>query len=186
MNDCSVTKTLRFLITDLGKDKVILGYPWLMGFEPVFHWRDATLDEAFQPVVVSSLGLKHLPSPDVSIRLAREDDCKCSHIPDVPVRRQSNDNHEYIAACSVAQSSIPVYPIPLDSIMAEEDWEHVVEEDICPHTFLHTTASDLAQKAADKTAHSKKWYCPNTIVIAEYSAKKSHTDFPRHEYGITP
>jgi hypothetical protein len=50
-----VTK-MRFLITELGKDEVILGYPWLAAFEPVFHWKDATLDEKFQPVVITSTG----------------------------------------------------------------------------------------------------------------------------------
>ncbi len=49
------TKTLRFLITNLGRDKVILGYPWLTAFEPVIHWRDATLDKECQPVVISSV-----------------------------------------------------------------------------------------------------------------------------------
>ncbi len=28
------THTLRFLITNLGKDEVILGYPWFTAFEP--------------------------------------------------------------------------------------------------------------------------------------------------------
>ena len=51
--------TLRFLITNLGRDEVILGYPWFTAFEPKFHWQDATLDEEFHPVIVSSLGLKH-------------------------------------------------------------------------------------------------------------------------------
>ncbi len=49
------TKTLWFLITNLGKDEVILGYPWLMAFEPIIHWKDATLDKACQPVVISSV-----------------------------------------------------------------------------------------------------------------------------------
>jgi len=48
------TKTLRFLITNLGRDEVILGYPWLTAFEPVIHWKDATLDKKCQPVVISS------------------------------------------------------------------------------------------------------------------------------------
>ena len=52
-------KTLRFLITNLGRDEVILGYPWFTAFEPKFHWQDATLDEEFHPVIVSSLGLRH-------------------------------------------------------------------------------------------------------------------------------
>ena len=33
----SQTKTLRFLITHLGSDEVILGYPWLTAFEPKVH-----------------------------------------------------------------------------------------------------------------------------------------------------
>jgi hypothetical protein len=155
---------------------VILGYPWLTGFEPVFHWQDETLDEAFQPIVISSLGLKHPPSPDISIRLAREDDCKHPHIPDIPVRRQSNDDHEYVAACSVAQTLIPACPIPLGRV-AEEDWERVVEEDVCPHTFLRrtTTASELAQKAADKTVRTfeemvpEEYHCYHRVFSEEES-----------------
>src|SRR6266704_2258270 len=49
------TKTLRFLITNLGRDEVILGYPWLTAFEPVIHWKDATLDKTCQPVIISSV-----------------------------------------------------------------------------------------------------------------------------------
>ncbi len=49
------TKTLRFLITNLGRDEVILRYPWLTAFEPVIHWKDATLDKKCQPVIISSI-----------------------------------------------------------------------------------------------------------------------------------
>ncbi len=48
-------KTLHFLITNLGKDEVILGYPWLTAFEPLIHWKDTTLDKEYQPVVISSI-----------------------------------------------------------------------------------------------------------------------------------
>ena len=30
-------KTLRFLITNLGREEVILGYPWFTAFKPKFH-----------------------------------------------------------------------------------------------------------------------------------------------------
>ncbi len=49
------TKILRFLLTNLGRDEVILGYPWLTAFEPVIHWKDATLDKEYQPVIISSI-----------------------------------------------------------------------------------------------------------------------------------
>src|SRR6266702_3035642 len=49
------TKILRFLLTNLGRDEVILGYPWLTAFEPKIHWKDATLDKQYQPVIISSI-----------------------------------------------------------------------------------------------------------------------------------
>jgi len=35
---------MQFLVTDLGVEDVILGYPWLATFEPQFSWRDAAVD----------------------------------------------------------------------------------------------------------------------------------------------
>ncbi len=49
------TKILRFLLTNLGRDEVILGYPWLTAFEPIIHWKDATLDKQYQPIIISSI-----------------------------------------------------------------------------------------------------------------------------------
>jgi predicted aspartyl protease len=34
---------LQFFITDLGKDQMILGYPWLKQFNPDINWADATM-----------------------------------------------------------------------------------------------------------------------------------------------
>ncbi len=48
-------KILCFLITNLGKDKVILGYPWFSTFEPKIQWREATLEEEYQLVVITTI-----------------------------------------------------------------------------------------------------------------------------------
>ncbi len=48
---------MRFLVTDLGKDEVVLGYPWLVAFQPKIDWKNVTLDEDMQPVIIKSLGL---------------------------------------------------------------------------------------------------------------------------------
>ncbi len=96
-------KTLQFLITNLGRDKVILGYPWLTAFEPVIHWKDATLDKKCQPVVISSVK---------------------------PEEAQVTT-----------------------TILEEEEWKERVQEEEEPYSTLRkvTTASELAQKAMDKT-----------------------------------
>ena len=46
---------MRFLITDLGHEDLILGYPWLAIFEPKFGWADGTIDMEHLPVIVKSL-----------------------------------------------------------------------------------------------------------------------------------
>ena len=46
---------MRFLITDLGHEDLILGYPWLATFEPKFSWAYGTIDTNNLPVIVKSL-----------------------------------------------------------------------------------------------------------------------------------
>lgn len=51
---------LRFLITDLGTDDMILGYPWLTAFEPKFNWTNGVIDTNYAPVVIQSIDWKML------------------------------------------------------------------------------------------------------------------------------
>src|SRR5260370_29037352 len=47
-----IHKEMRFLLTDLGEEDLILGYPWLMTFEPKVTWKTATIDTTALPVVI--------------------------------------------------------------------------------------------------------------------------------------
>ena len=46
---------MRFLITDLGIEDAILGYPWLAQFEPNFGWKEGIIDTNFLPIIMRSL-----------------------------------------------------------------------------------------------------------------------------------
>ncbi len=120
------TKTLRFLITNLGKDEVILGYPWLTAFEPVIHWKDATLDKECQLVVISSVK---------------------------PEEAQ------------------------LGATTTEEEWEALNTEE-GPNAILRktTTASELAQKAMDKTKKTFEQMVPEEYRrhARTFNEKESH------------
>jgi hypothetical protein len=50
-----IHKEMCFLITDIGQEEVLLGYPWLATFEPKFNWRSATMEPRFMPVIISSI-----------------------------------------------------------------------------------------------------------------------------------
>ena len=48
-------EVMKFLVTDLGGEDLILGYPWLSTFEPKFRWRDASIDSSFLPIIIRSV-----------------------------------------------------------------------------------------------------------------------------------
>jgi hypothetical protein len=43
---------MRFLVTDLGLEDLILGYPWLANFKPKFSWKDAVIDTSYLPIII--------------------------------------------------------------------------------------------------------------------------------------
>ena len=44
-----------FLVSDIGRESLILGYPWLAAFEPRFKWREGTLDPQYLPIKCPSI-----------------------------------------------------------------------------------------------------------------------------------
>ena len=49
-----VDKIMRFLVTDIGNEDILLGYPWLATFEPKFGWKDAIIKTQALPIIISS------------------------------------------------------------------------------------------------------------------------------------
>ena len=49
-----VDKVMRFLITDIGNEDILLRYPWLATFKLKFGWKDAIIKTSALPIVISS------------------------------------------------------------------------------------------------------------------------------------
>ena len=49
-----IHKEMRFLVTDISREDIILEYPWLAIYEPKFSWQHGTLDDSYQLVVLAS------------------------------------------------------------------------------------------------------------------------------------
>ena len=49
-----IDKIMRFLVTDIGNEDILLGYPWLATFEPRFGWKNAIIETKALPIVISS------------------------------------------------------------------------------------------------------------------------------------
>ena len=46
---------MRFLVTNLGGEDIILGYPWLAMFELPITWGTATIDVSSLPIVLQTI-----------------------------------------------------------------------------------------------------------------------------------
>src|SRR6266704_6029127 len=50
-----IQKTIQFLITNIGSEDIILGYPWMAAFEPQFTWRNGVINEKELPIILRSV-----------------------------------------------------------------------------------------------------------------------------------
>ena len=48
-------RQMRFLVSDIRRESLILGYPWLAAFEPCFKWKEGTLDPRYLPIICRSV-----------------------------------------------------------------------------------------------------------------------------------
>jgi len=50
-----VRKTIQFLVTNIGNEDIILGYPWMAAFEPKFTWKQGVINEKELPIILRSV-----------------------------------------------------------------------------------------------------------------------------------
>ncbi len=51
----NICRDMHFLVTNIGHEDIVLGYPWLSTFEPQFNWTHAVIHEEALPVVIRSI-----------------------------------------------------------------------------------------------------------------------------------
>jgi hypothetical protein len=69
-----IHKEMCFLITDIGREEILLGYPWLATFEPRFDWRSTTMAPQFMPVIISSINPRIIRSqPIIAVALSESE-----------------------------------------------------------------------------------------------------------------
>jgi hypothetical protein len=70
----NIHKQMQFLVTNIGNEEVLLGYPWLATFEPKFNWRSAVIDERILPIIISSINPRNLTQhPTIATSMSEDD-----------------------------------------------------------------------------------------------------------------
>jgi hypothetical protein len=52
---------MRFLIKDIGKEDILLGYPWLSTYELHLSWHHGTIDEKNLPIILRTISTPQNP-----------------------------------------------------------------------------------------------------------------------------
>ena len=61
-----IHKEMRFLVAGIGKEDVLLGYPWLLTFHPEFHWKEGHIHNQYLPIKLSSIHPRLHQSPVIA------------------------------------------------------------------------------------------------------------------------
>jgi hypothetical protein len=69
----SIHKEMRFLVSDIGREDAILGYPWLATFEPHFSWRHGAINTSHLPIVLNSVNPRLIRRGETIAALRTED-----------------------------------------------------------------------------------------------------------------
>jgi hypothetical protein len=79
LNVCAngINKEMCFLVTDIGHEEILLGYPWLATFEPKFNWKSTIIDERILPIIISSINPR-IPQKQPTIAMALSEETKQS------------------------------------------------------------------------------------------------------------
>jgi len=48
-------KTIQFLVTNIGNEDIILGYPWMATFKPQFTWKNRVINKKELPIILQSV-----------------------------------------------------------------------------------------------------------------------------------
>ncbi len=71
-----IQKQIQFLVTNIGNEDIILGYPWMAAFEPQFSWKNGVINEKALPIILQSVN-PSIPGKDPIIARIKEagNDC---------------------------------------------------------------------------------------------------------------
>ncbi len=51
----NVCRDMHFLVTNIGHEDIVLGYPWLSTFEPQFDWTHTVIHKEALPIVIRTV-----------------------------------------------------------------------------------------------------------------------------------
>jgi hypothetical protein len=133
-----IHKEMCFLITNIRREEILLGYPWLATFKPKFDWRSATMAPQFMPVIISSINPRIIRSqPVIAVTLLEsekhsivrqlESECTIRGI-STDLAVQAGTHQANIKIPEEYQEFSPVFnDEALQRFPPSREWDHAIE-----------------------------------------------------------
>ncbi len=124
-----IQKTIQFLITNIGSEHLVLGYPWMAAFEPKFTWKEGIINEKELPIVLWSVN-PSLPGRSLIIARAQGMDGNCQ------MRATTSTELAIQAQQYTKKTEVPAEYHQFAKVFSEEEskryppkraWDHAIE-----------------------------------------------------------
>jgi len=83
-----VQKTIQFLVTNIGNEDIILGYPWMAAFEPQFAWRNGVIHERELPIILQSVNPSVQVKDPIIARIKGDSQLKATTSTELAIKAQ--------------------------------------------------------------------------------------------------
>ncbi len=124
-----IQKQIQFLITNIGNEDIILGYPWMAAFEPQFSWKNGVINEKTLPIILQSVNPSIPGKGPITARMkGSEDDChlRATTSTELAIKAQQytqkvevpKEYHQFVKLFSEEESKR--YP-------PKRAWDHAIE-----------------------------------------------------------
>jgi hypothetical protein len=177
--------TMQFFLTNLGKNKIILGYPWFMGFQPKIDWRWGWIDTSQLSIITWAPNAKwaifvprthNVPKPihQDQYYIGRVTVQQDNPTPEELVKIPEEYQHHRKVFSEQASQRLPAHTI----------WDHAIKLlPGAPHTLpgrLLPLTQEEIQEAYKFTVEHLKWgtiwpgkgpYCANFFFIKKKDGK---------------
>jgi hypothetical protein len=155
-----INKEMRFLVTDIGHEEILLGYPWLATFEPRFQWKSAVIDERVLPILISSINPRSINKQPVIAN------CLSENTKQSIVRQLETECHVRSGATNLEQ--------PVIANCLSEDTKQSIIRQLETECHIRSVATNLAIEAGaeQKEAQLPEEYKEFTRLFSDEAADR--------------
>ena len=130
-----IHRDIHFLVTNIGHEDMVFGYPWLSTFEPQFNWTHAIIHEKALPIILQSVN-PQLPGKDLIIAKANTQEEYTQFLQETTIKATTATDLAIAAQQYQSKAMVPKEYQKYAKVFSKEEskqyppkrvWDHAIE-----------------------------------------------------------